>query len=93
MVCAVLAVEGMAVVLGLALEQKGFIVVRAVELVYIVPEVVLENPALKEGGLLEGGVLVLPLEVAQVFLQTLLTCNIDFAKSVNGMGRRHSLRY
>lgn len=74
MVCAVLAVEGMGVVLGLALE-KGFIV-RAVELGYIDPEVGLENPALKEGGLLEGGVSVLPLEVAQVFLQMLLPCNI-----------------
>lgn len=93
MVCAVLAVEGMTVVLGLALEEKGFIVVRAVELVYIDPEVGLENPALKEGGLLEGGVSVLPLEVAPVFLQMFLPCNIYFAKCVNGMGRRHSLLY
>ena len=89
-VSVVLAMEGMVLEVGVALEGKGLMEEGAVELGDTAAAMELENAALKEGGLLSDGVTGLSMGVAQVLLEMLPTSNICTQKSASGMGRRHS---
>lgn len=89
-ICAVLVVAGMTLEVGLGLEGKGIMGEGSVDLGDTALEMGVENVALKEGGLLEGGVTGLSMEVVQVLLYILPTSSFCVEKSASGMGRHHS---
>jgi len=78
---------------GMSLEVRVVMGEEAMDLEETALKMGLENAPLEEGGLLEGGVTVQSMEVAQVLLDMLPTSDICMEKSTSRMGRRHSRCY